>query len=195
MTLQAFLDKNKVEAGLDEAGRGSLAGPVVAAAVVLPKNFDLPGLRDSKKLSYKHRNRLKVIIKEQAIAWAIGEATAEEIDKINISQATFLAMHRALAKIKKPIDQLLIDGLHFNAYKKVPHHCIVKGDSKFASIAAASVLAKTYRDELMQKLAVEHHEYGWDHNVGYPTLEHRRAIARFGITDWHRRSFRMLAEK
>ncbi|UZR94131.1 ribonuclease HII [Chondrinema litorale] len=196
MILQAYLEKGKIEAGLDEAGRGSLAGPVVAAAVILPEEFDLPGLRDSKKLSYRQRNKLRELIKEQAIAWAVGEASPKEIDQINISQATFLAMHRALKKIKQPaIDHLLVDGLYFKAYKKIPHHCIVKGDSKMAAIASASILAKTHRDDKMIKLAKKFTEYGWDHNVGYPTLEHRSAIERFGVTDWHRRSFKMLADK
>ena len=193
--LEAYLEKGKVEVGLDEAGRGSLAGPVVAAAVILPENFDLPGLKDSKKLSLKNRQRLEEAIKEQAICWAIGEASAEEIDQINVLQATFLAMHRALDKITVSVDQLLIDGLHFKPYKKIPHHCIVKGDDKMASIAAASILAKTNRDTQMKALAEVYPEYGWDHNVGYPTIEHRSAIARYGITEWHRKSFRMLADK
>ena len=195
MMLAPFLEKDKIEVGIDEAGRGSLAGPVVAAAVILPENFELPGLKDSKKLSLKNRLRLKEAIKQQAIAWAIGEATAQEIDEINVLQATFLAMHRALDKIEVPFDQLLIDGMHFKAYNNRPHHCIIKGDDKMASIAAASILAKTYRDELMQELSKTYTEYGWDHNVGYPTLEHRKAIERNGITEWHRRSFKMLADK
>lgn len=193
--LEAYLEKGKIEVGLDEAGRGSLAGPVVAAAVILPEKFDLPGLKDSKKLSLKNRLRLEEAIKEQAISWAIGEASAEEIDQINVLQATFLAMHRALDKITVTIDQLLVDGLHFKPYKKVPHHCIVKGDDKMAAIAAASILAKTNRDTQMQTLAEVYPEYGWDHNVGYPTVEHRKAIERYGITEWHRKSFRMLADK
>ncbi len=193
--LANFLEKDKIEIGLDEAGRGSLAGPVVAAAVILPENFDLPGLKDSKKLSLKHRLRLEESIKLQAVAWAVGEASAKEIDKINVLQATFLAMHRAIDKIKVRFDQLLVDGIHFKTYKNIPHHCIIKGDNKMAAIAAASILAKTYRDKKMKELAETHSEYGWDHNVGYPTLEHRKAIERYGITEWHRRSFKMLADK
>lgn len=191
--LQSSYTSDLVEAGCDEAGRGCLAGPVVAAAVVLPKDFTHPLLTDSKVLSLEQRNHLKVEIKEAALAYAIAEVDNREIDEVNILNASFLAMHRAIDRLRQKPELLLIDGNRFNPYPFVPHQCIIKGDSKFFSIAAASVLAKTHRDELMWKLADEHPQYGWQTNVGYPTIAHRKAIAEHGPTDWHRLSFKLIA--
>lgn len=191
--LQSSYTPDLVEAGCDEAGRGCLAGPVVAAAVILPKDFTHPLLTDSKVLSLEQRNHLKVEIKEAALAYAIAEVDNREIDEINILNASFLAMHRAIDQLRQKPELLLIDGNRFNPYPFVPHQCIIKGDSKFFSIAAASVLAKTHRDELMWKLADEHPQYGWQTNVGYPTIAHRKAIAEHGPTDWHRLSFKLIA--
>ena len=190
--LQSCFTPDQVEAGCDEAGRGCLAGPVVAAAVILPKDFTHPLLTDSKVLSLEQRNQLKEEIKEVALSYAIAEVDNREIDEINILNASFLAMHRAVEKLRKKPELLLIDGNRFNPYPFIPHQCIIKGDSKFFSIAAASVLAKTYRDELMWKLAKEHPQYGWQTNVGYPTIAHRKAIVEHGPTDWHRRSFKLI---
>ncbi len=183
---------NKVEAGCDEAGRGCLAGPVVAAAVILPRNYKHDILNDSKKLTKKQRDELRPEVEEHAIAWSIGIATHQEIDKINILNASFLAMHRAIDQLRNKPEYLLIDGNRFTAYPEIPHRCIVKGDSKYYSIAAASILAKTHRDKLMEKLAERHPEYHWNTNVGYPTKQHRSAIKDFGITPYHRRSFQLL---
>lgn len=191
--LQSYYTPDLVEAGCDEAGRGCLAGPVVAAAVILPKDFTHPLLTDSKVLSLEQRNHLKVEIKEAALAYAIAEVDNREIDEINILNASFLAMHRAIDQLPQKPELLLIDGNRFNPYPFVPHQCIIKGDSKFFSIAAASVLAKTHRDELMWKLADEHPQYGWQTNVGYPTIAHRKAISEHGPTDWHRLSFKLIA--
>lgn len=190
--LEPFHKKHSIEAGLDEAGRGCLAGPVVAAAVILPEHFDLVGLNDSKKLNGAKREALALKIKEQALAYAIGLVSNTEIDKINILNASFLAMHRALDQFKKAPKALLIDGNRFKAYKDIPHTCIVKGDGKYASIAAASILAKTHRDELMQALHLEHPHYAWDRNMGYPTVAHRKAIQEHGFTPHHRLSFQCL---
>jgi ribonuclease HII len=190
--LQSCFTPDQVEAGCDEAGRGCLAGPVVAASVILPKDFTHPLLTDSKVLSLEQRNQLKEEIKEVALSYAIAEVDNREIDEINILNASFLAMHRAVEKLRKKPELLLIDGNRFNPYPFIPHQCIIKGDSKFFSIAAASVLAKTYRDELMWKLAKEHPQYGWQTNVGYPTIAHRKAIVEHGPTDWHRRSFKLI---
>ena len=184
---------NKPFAGCDEAGRGCLAGPVVAAAVILPKNFKNKILNDSKLLSKKKRDLLKPIIEKQANSFAIGIATAEEIDKINILNASFLAMHRAIKKLDVQPELLLIDGNRFNAYKKIEHECIIKGDRKYLSIAAASILAKTYRDDLMNKLDTKAPEYKWKKNKGYPTKEHRNAIKNIGISEHHRKSFQLLS--
>ncbi len=184
--------KSKLEAGCDEAGRGCLAGPVVAAAVILPSNYKHDILNDSKKLTKKQRDELRPEVEEHAIAWSIGIATHQEIDKINILNASFLAMHRAIDQLRNKPEYLLIDGNRFTAYPEIPHRCIVKGDSKYYSIAAASILAKTHRDELMEKLAESHPEYHWNTNVGYPTKQHRCAIKDFGITPYHRRSFQLL---
>jgi len=186
---------DKIEVGCDEAGRGCLAGPVVAAAVLLPENFSNKILNDSKQLSKKKREQLEIIIKKEAISFGIGIVSPQEIDKINILNASFLAMHRATDKIKGKYELLLIDGNRFNKYKKVPHQCIVKGDEKFMSIAAASVLAKTARDMIMKGLSEEYPEYGWENNQGYPTKKHRIAIKKLGANIHHRKSFRLLANQ
>ena len=190
--LEPYYEAGRIEAGLDEAGRGCLAGPVVAAAVILPASFDLPGLNDSKKLTSARREALAIEIKKQALAYAIGIVSNTEIDDINILNASFLAMHRALDQLKKKPKSLLIDGNRFKAYHKIPHTCIVKGDGKYASIAAASILAKTYRDELMLALHVEYPQYSWDRNMGYPTKAHRAAIRASGFTPQHRLTFNCL---
>jgi len=189
--MQGFFTDHLLEAGCDEAGRGPLAGPVLAAAVILPRTFHLPGLNDSKKLPEKIRLELEVGIKTQALAWAVDSCSAEEIDRINILQASILAMHRALDQLLLKPEIILVDGNRFKPYPFVPHQCFVKGDACFASIAAASVLAKNERDRIMQKLAAECPGYGWERNMAYPTLEHRRAIQNLGITIHHRKSFRM----
>lgn len=190
--LKAYYTPDLIEAGCDEAGRGCLAGPVVAAAVILPKNFTHPLLTDSKLLSLSQRNVLKEEIKAQALAYAIAEVDNQTIDKVNILNASFLAMHKAVEQLKVQPELLLIDGNRFTPYPFVPHECIVKGDSKYFSIAAASVLAKTHRDELMHELALTHPHYGWQTNVGYPTVAHRAAIAKHGATPWHRKSFKLV---
>jgi len=183
---------DKIELGCDEAGRGCLAGPVVAAAVILPSNFKNKLLNDSKQLSKKNRDLLEIIIKREALSFAIGIVSPQEIDEINILNASFLAMHRAIDEIKGKYQLLLIDGNRFNKYKKVPHQCIVKGDEKFMSIAAASVLAKTARDKIMKELSEEFPQYGWESNQGYPTKKHRDGIRKFGANIYHRKSFRLL---
>jgi ribonuclease HII len=183
------------EAGIDEAGRGCLAGPVVAAAVILPEGYDNPDMDDSKKLTAVQREILRDEIVSTAIDYGIGVADNLEIDQHNILQATFLAMHRAIDKLKTKPEILIIDGNRFRSYRNIPHHCIVKGDSRYLSIAAASVMAKTYRDELMNKLSINFPHYGWDRNAGYPTRFHRDAIREFGLSPYHRRSFRQLDEQ
>jgi ribonuclease HII len=183
---------NKLIAGCDEAGRGCLAGPVVAAAVILPKNFKNKILNDSKLLSEKKRDLLRKVIEKQATCWAIGIVSPEEIDKINILNASFLAMHRAIKKLYVEPEFLIIDGNRFNPYQAINHECIIKGDGKYLAIAAASVLAKTYRDDIMKKLAVEFPYYIWEKNKGYPTKKHRNAIEKIGISKHHRKSFQLL---
>jgi ribonuclease HII len=190
--LRARFYKSKIEAGCDEAGRGCLAGPVVAAAVILPKNFKHDILTDSKQLTKKQRNELRLEVEGKAVAWSIGIASHHEIDEINILNASYLAMHRAIDQLESKPEHLLIDGNRFKPYGKIPHKCIVKGDSKYYSIAAASILAKTHRDEMMDKLSEKYPEYHWNTNVGYPTKAHRSAIKDFGITPYHRRSFQLL---
>ena len=190
--LKKYLDRSQIEAGCDEAGRGCLAGPVFAAAVILPKNFKNELLTDSKLLTEAKRYELRPIIEKKAIAWAVASVSPEEIDEINILNASFLAMHRAIAQLKKQPTSLLIDGNRFKVYEGIPHHCIVKGDSKFLSIAAASVLAKTYRDDFMLKLHQKHPYFSWDSNKGYPTKAHRAAIQQYGSTEYHRQTFRLL---
>ena len=191
--LKPFFDKKLVEAGCDEAGRGCLSGPVFAAAVILPKNFRNKLLNDSKQLSEKVRYELRPIIEKEALAFGVAQVNVEEIDEINILNASFLAMHRAIAKLKKKPESLLIDGNRFNKYKNIPHRCIIEGDAIYMSIAAASVLAKTYRDDHMHKLHQDFPHYGWDRNKGYGTNAHRAAILKFGPNDHHRRSFTLLA--
>ena len=193
--LASYLHKNKIEVGCDEAGRGCLAGPVVAAAVILPKNFKHPLLNDSKQLSEKKRVLLRTEIKEHAIAYAVGIVNHKEIDEINILNASILAMHRALDQIKNPFDSILVDGNRFKKYNETEHHCIIKGDSQYLSIAAASILAKTYRDDLMKKLHLKHPQYQWEKNKGYPTKSHRTAIKKIGVSPYHRKSFRLLPEQ
>lgn len=178
-----------VEVGCDEAGRGCLAGPVVAAAVVLPPDCDL-AVNDSKQLSEKKRNLLKEAVKEQALAYGIGFVSPVEIDEINILNASFLAMHRALDQISTKFDRIVVDGNRFNAYKDVPHHCIIKGDGKITSIAAASILAKTARDEYMMEMDEKYPEYLWKKNKGYPTKDHKAAIEAHGACDIHRKTFK-----
>lgn len=184
-----------MEVGCDEAGRGCLAGPVVAAAVILPYNFRHPFLNDSKQLSEQKRNELRILIEKKALDWAVGTVHNHEIDEINILNASFLAMHRAIDQLKSEYHCLLIDGNRFNKYKDVPHHCIIKGDAKYKSIAAASILAKTHRDALMQDFSREFPHYEWHINKGYPTKKHRIAIADHGCCKYHRQSFRLLPEK
>ncbi len=182
------------EAGCDEAGRGCLAGPVVAAAVILPHAFYHPLLNDSKQLTQQQRETLVPIIKTEALAWAIASCSPTEIEQYNILWASVLAMHRAVAQLQIAPGLLLVDGNRFKPYPFIPHLCVVKGDSKYASIAAASVLAKTQRDELMKQLALEYPAYGWEHNMGYPTPDHKRALKSYGHTPWHRRTFRGVLE-
>jgi len=183
---------DRIIAGCDEAGRGCLAGPVVAAAVILPKGFKNTILNDSKVLSEKKRDFLRPIIEKQAITWAIGIVSPAEIDKINILNASFLAMHRAIENLAIKAELLIIDGNRFNPYPEIPHECIIKGDGKFMSIAAASVLAKTYRDDIMKELDLKLPDYHWKNNKGYPTKQHRKAIAEIGTNKHHRKTFQLL---
>jgi len=193
--LKSFHTGGSIEAGCDEAGRGCIAGPVFAAAVVLAPDYQNPSLNDSKLLSARHRNLLKEVVETEALAYAIGVVDETEIDSINILNASFLAMHRALDRLKMQPGHLIIDGNRFKPYEEVPFTCIVKGDGKYASIAAASILAKTYRDELMAKLHLEYPQYGWERNKGYPTREHRRAVLEYGPSPYHRRSFKLLNDQ
>ena len=189
--LKKFLHKDVIEAGCDEAGRGCLAGPVFAAAVILPPDYKNKLLNDSKKLTEKMRKQLRPIIEKEAIAWAVASCNNHEIDKINILNASILAMHRAVEMLHKKPEFLLIDGNRFKPYKDIPHETIIKGDGKFMSIAAASILAKTYRDEFMQKIHAEHPEFDWQKNKGYPTAHHRNLLIECGPTPYHRRSFQL----
>jgi ribonuclease HII len=195
MSLESYFKKGQLEAGCDEAGRGCLAGPVYAAAVILPEDIDIPMLNDSKKLSDKQRYQLRPLIEEKAIAWAVGVVDHKEIDEINILNASFLAMHRAIDQLKTCPEFLLIDGNRFKKYKEIPHECMVKGDGRFLSIAAASVLAKTYRDDFMDKIHEEFPHYDWNKNKGYPTKKHREGIVKHGPTSYHRMSFRLTNEQ
>lgn len=190
--LRSFHTFNTIEAGLDEVGRGCLAGPVVAAAVILPSDYTHSVLTDSKQLTRKQRETVRIDIERDALAWAVAEVQPEEIDQINILQASFLAMHYAMDALTLRPEHLLVDGNRFKPYPDIPHTCIVKGDSHFLSIAAASVLAKVYRDELMTRLGRDFPDYGWARNAGYPTVLHRDAIRQFGPTKYHRMSFRLL---
>lgn len=195
--LKSYYNADVIEAGLDEVGRGCLAGPVVAAAVILPRDYTHSNLNDSKQLSAKQREQVRIDIERDALAWAISEVSHEVIDQINILKASFLAMHRAVDElVSKPNtvrpEHLLVDGNRFVPYPMIPHTCIVKGDAQYLSIAAASVMAKVYRDDLMGKLGREFPAYGWGQNVGYPTSAHRAAIRQFGPTKYHRMSFRLV---
>lgn len=192
--LLPYLNAELIEAGCDEAGRGCLAGAVYAAAVILPHDFKNELLNDSKKLTEKQRYALREVIEKEALAWAVGIVDPEEIDKINILNASFLAMHRAVDQLKITPQHLLIDGNRFNKYKDIPHTTIVKGDGKFLSIAAASILAKTYRDDYMNRLHAEYPVYDWDKNKGYPTKKHREAIKQHGTSPYHRLSYNLLGE-
>lgn len=193
--LLPFFKKGILEAGCDEAGRGCLAGPVVAAAVILPPDFDYGILDDSKKLSEKQRKELRPLIENGALAWAVEMVSNEEIDKVNILNASFLAMNRAVQKLKVKPELLLIDGNRFRPQSDIPFTCMVKGDGRFFSIAAASVLAKTWRDEFMEKIHHEFPQFDWKKNKGYPTRKHREAITKYGVTQYHRMSFRLLNEQ
>ncbi len=192
--LLPFLNQDDIEAGCDEAGRGCLAGPVFAAAVILPIDFSHPLLNDSKQLNERKRYEARIIVEENALCWAVAQVDPEEIDKINILNASFLAMHRALDQLTTRPTSLLIDGNRFKPYQEVPFHCIIKGDGKYLSIAAASILAKTYRDDYMLDLAKAHPQYDWPSNKGYPTVAHREAIKVHGPTPHHRKSFRLLPD-
>lgn len=193
--LLPYLHPELIEAGCDEAGRGCLAGAVYAAAVILPHDFHNELLNDSKQLSEKQRYALREVIEKEAVAWAVGVVTPEEIDKINILNASFLAMHRAINGLKVRPQHLLIDGNRFNKYQDLPHTTIVKGDGKYLSIAAASILAKTYRDDYMKELHEAYPQYDWKGNKGYPTPKHRAAIAQYGITPYHRKTFNLLGNE
>ena len=189
--LLPYMETGRIEAGCDEAGRGCLAGAVFAAAVILPEDFKNEDLNDSKQLSEKKRYKLRPVIEREAIAWAVGIVSPEEIDKINILKASFLAMHRAIEQLKVRPEHLLIDGNRFTPYPDIPHTTVVKGDGKYLSIAAASILAKTYRDDYMLQLHEEYSQYDWNKNKGYPTKKHREAIKEYGITPYHRLSFNL----
>ena len=193
--LKSFFQKSLIEAGCDEAGRGCLAGPVFAAAVILPKDFTHDTLTDSKKLSERQRYILRDEIKEKSVAWAVASCDNHEIDKINILKASVRAMHKAIEQLSVPPEYIIIDGNYFLPYPDIPHKCIVKGDALYYSIAAASVLAKTYRDDYMTLLSYEYPQYFWEKNSGYPTKEHREAIRTHGITPYHRRSYHLLDDQ
>ena len=193
--LKPFFDKKLIEAGCDEAGRGCLAGPVVAAAVILPKQFKNELLNDSKKLTELQRNKLRPIVEKEAISWAVGIISPLEIDKINILNASFKAMHKAIDQLKIKPELILVDGNRFNNYKNINHKCIIKGDSKYMCIAAASILAKTYRDDIMLNLHEKEPMYLWFKNKGYPTKEHRSAIKKHGVTKYHRKTFTLLPKQ
>ncbi|WP_299522280.1 ribonuclease HII [uncultured Lutibacter sp.] len=195
MGLKKYYLENTIEAGTDEAGRGCLCGPVVAAAVILPINFEHPLLNDSKQLSEKKRLELRPIIEKNALSFGVSYIFEAKIDEINILQASILAMHKAIEKLKIKPEHIIVDGNKFKLYKNIPHTTIVKGDAKFMSIAAASVLAKTYRDDFMLKLDAEFPHYFWRNNKGYPTKQHRDAIRKFGITSYHRKTFKLLPEQ
>ena len=192
--LKSCYFEGKIEAGCDEAGRGCLAGSVYAAAVIFSADYQNEELNDSKQLTDKKRHQLREIIERDAVAWAVGVVTPEEIDKINILNASFLAMHRALDQLKVRPEAIIVDGNRFKKYGEVPHTCIVKGDAKYLSIAAASILAKTYRDDYMDGLAEEYPQYDWKSNKGYPTKKHREAIRQYGVTPYHRMSYNLLGD-
>lgn len=189
--LSLFYQTEQPEAGVDEAGRGCYAGPVFAAAVILPEGFYHPLLNDSKQVPARQRDALREVIEAEAVSWAVASVDNEEIDRINILQASFKAMHLAISRLTLPPGLLLIDGNRFAPYAQTPHHCIIKGDGKFASIAAASILAKTHRDAYLLQLHEEFPQYGWDKNKGYGTAEHRKAIETFGLCKYHRKSYKI----
>ena len=191
MNLKPFFTENLIEAGCDEAGRGCIAGPVVAAAVILPRGMDFPEFDDSKKLTEKQREKLRIKVLENAAAYGVGIVSAEEIDEINILNASFLAMHRAIDQLKIRPELLLIDGNRFNKYHDLKHQCIVGGDAKYQSIAAASILAKTTRDHIMEEIDTQYPVYNWKQNKGYPTIEHKNAVAEHGMSPFHRKTFNM----
>lgn len=193
--LKNYYEQGRVEAGCDEAGRGCLAGSVYAAAVILPPDYQNERLNDSKKLTARQRYALRQDIERDAVAWAVGVVTPQEIDQINILNASILAMHRALDQLQVRPEAIIVDGNRFKPYRDLPHTTIVKGDGKYLSIAAASILAKTYRDDEMVRLAQEYPDYDWQHNMGYPTRKHREAIRQHGITPYHRRTFNLLGSK
>jgi len=193
--LKKFYTTREIEAGCDEAGRGCLAGPVFAGAVILPKNFSHPLLNDSKKLSEKQRNQLRPIIETEAISWSVAMVNNQEIDMHNILRASIICMHRALDKLEKEPSLILVDGNKFYPFKSIKHHCIIKGDGKYNSIAAASVLAKTHRDEYMKKLHKRFPKYNWHQNMGYPTKKHRLALMSYGTTKYHRKTFKVSPPK
>lgn len=192
--LTPYWDAKRIEAGCDEAGRGCLAGPVFAAAAILPKDFQHPLLNDSKQLDHRARYEARSIVQGSAIAWAVGQVNPAEIDAINILQASFLAMHRALEQLRPQPELLLIDGNRFRPYRNLPFECVIKGDGKLLPIAAASILAKTYRDDYMMQMAHTYPHYGWENNKGYPTQKHRKAIQTHGPCPLHRHSFRLLPD-
>lgn len=192
--LESHYYQGKIEAGCDEAGRGCLAGSVYAAAVIFPEDYQNAELNDSKQLTDKRRKQLREIIERDAIAWAVGIVTPDEIDKMNILNASILAMHRALDQLKVRPEAIIVDGNRFKPYQNLPHTTIVKGDGKYLSIAAASILAKTYRDDYMDQLAQTYPQYDWLSNKGYPTKKHREAIRKYGITPFHRKTFNMLGD-
>ncbi len=194
MMLLSKYYEGKIEAGCDEAGRGCLAGSVYAAAVILPEGYQNELLNDSKQLSEKKRYQLREIIERDAVAWAVGIVTPEEIDQINILNASILAMHRALDQLKVRPEAIIVDGNRFKPYQELPYTTIVKGDGKYLAIAAASILAKTYRDDYMNQLAEEYPQYDWRSNKGYPTRKHREAIRQFGVTPYHRKSYNLLGD-
>jgi len=193
--LKSSYYKEYVEAGCDEAGRGCLAGPVYAAAVILPRDYENERLNDSKKLTPHQRQTLREEIERDAVAWAVGVVNADEIDEINILNASILAMHRAIDQLSVRPEALIIDGNRFKPYRNLPYTTIVKGDGKYLPIAAASILAKTYRDDFMLKLSQQYPHYDWQHNMGYPTPKHREGIRQHGITPFHRKTFRLLEEQ
>lgn len=193
--LKNYYEQGRVEAGCDEAGRGCLAGSVYAAAVILPPDYHNERLNDSKKLTARQRYALRQDIERDAVAWAVGVVTPQEIDQINILNASILAMHRALDQLQVRPEAIIVDGNRFKPYRDLPHTTIVKGDGKYLSIAAASILAKTYRDDEMVRLAQEYPDYDWQHNMGYPTRKHRVAIRQHGITPYHRRTFNLLGSE
>lgn len=193
--LKNYYEQGRIEAGCDEAGRGCLAGSVYAAAVILPPDYHNERLNDSKKLTARQRYALRQDIERDAVAWAVGVVTPQEIDQINILNASILAMHRALDQLQVRPEAIIVDGNRFKPYRDLPHTTIVKGDGKYLSIAAASILAKTYRDDEMVRLAQEYPDYDWQHNMGYPTRKHREAIRQHGVTPYHRRTFNLLGSE